>query len=90
MACSRHLTIWCFAALLAAGPALAQELMVFPSKGQSPEQQQQDRGACHAWAVNQTGYDPALTSAAPPPSSQPAQGQVVRGAARGAATGGPG
>ena len=84
---SRHLTIWSLAALLAAGPALAQQLMVFPNEGQSQEQQNIDRGDCHGWAVSQTGYDPALASTTPPPSSEPAQGGVVRGAARGAATG---
>jgi hypothetical protein len=79
--------IWSLAASLAAGPALAQQLMIFPSKGQSQEQQNKDRGECHAWAVNQTGYDPALASTTPPPSSEPTEGGVVRGGARGAATG---
>ena len=87
MTCRKHLTIWSLVASLVAGPALAQELMIFPNKGQSQEQQQKDRGECHAWAVGQTGYDPALASTTPPPSSEPAQGGVVRGAARGAATG---
>ncbi|MHC4429941.1 MAG: glycine zipper domain-containing protein [Planctomycetota bacterium] len=87
MTCRTHLTICSLAALLVAGPALAQQLMVFPNKGQSQEQQNKDRGECHAWAVNQTGYDPALASTTPPPSSQPTQGGVVRGGARGAATG---
>jgi hypothetical protein len=81
------LTIWSLAASLAAGPALAQQLMIFPSKDQSQDQQNKDRGECHSWAVNQTGYDPALASTTPPPSSEPTEGGVVKGAARGAATG---
>lgn len=76
------------AALVGAVPASAQQLMVYPERGQSPQQQQQDRGACHAWAVQQTGVDPAQRTAAPPPPPQTGrQGEVVRGAARGAAVG---
>jgi len=75
-------------ALLWAAPGQGQQF-VYPERGQSPQQQQQDRGECHAWAVQQSGYDPAaprMAAAAPPPSTGP-QGQVMRGAARGAALG---
>jgi len=76
------------AALAAAGPVWAQQLMIYPEKGQSPQQQQQDRGACHAWSVQQSGFDPAAPrAAAPPPPQTGPQGQVLRGAARGAAVG---
>jgi len=34
------------------------QLFIYPSKGQSQEQQADDRYACHRWAVSQTGYDP--------------------------------
>lgn len=34
------------------------QLFIYPSKGQSQEQQADDRYACHIWAVSQTGYDP--------------------------------
>jgi hypothetical protein len=34
------------------------QLFIYPSKGQSQEQQADDRYACHSWAVSQTGYDP--------------------------------
>jgi len=70
-----------------AAPALAQDLMIFPNNGQSQEQQDQDRGACHVWAVQQSGFDPAAAPSAPPSSGQAQQGGVVRGAARGAAGG---
>lgn len=33
-------------------------IFVYPSKGQSQAQQDQDRYDCHKWAVDQTGYDP--------------------------------
>ena len=75
------------AALLVSGAAAAQELYVFPQKGQDQAQQDADRGACHVWAVNQTGFDPTTASSAPPPSNEAKQGGLVRGAARGAAAG---
>ncbi len=35
---------------------------VYPSKGQSQEQQAKDRNDCNGWAAGQTGYDPNLPS----------------------------
>lgn len=71
--------------LLPAGLASAQ-MYVFPNKGQSQEQQNKDRGECHAWAVNQTGFDP-LAAGKPTPAPQAPKGGAVRGAARGALAG---
>jgi len=34
------------------------KIFVYPRKGQSQQQQADDRYACHGWAVNQTNYDP--------------------------------
>jgi hypothetical protein len=67
------------------GASMAQQVYIYPQKGQSAEQQNKDKGECHVWAVQQTGFDPA----APPPPPQTAQpgGERVRGAARGAAVG---
>ena len=61
----------------------------YPSKGQSPAQQNKDEGECYAWAKQQTGIDPMAVASAPPPPSGPATGggERVRGAARGAAGG---
>lgn len=77
--------------LLGQNVAAAQGMYAYPAKGQTPEQQSRDRGECHGWAVQQSGYDPsnpqASASAAPPPASAPPQGGLVRGAARGAAVG---
>jgi hypothetical protein len=63
------------------GQAFAQGY-VYPARGQSPQQQQQDQAECHGWAMQQSGVNPG---AMPPPSS--GSGQVVRGAGRGAALG---
>jgi Glycine zipper len=78
--------------LLAEGTR-AQDIYMYPAKGQSQEQQDRDRYECHSWAAKQTGFDPsraqAATSDTPAASNQrmPAQGHVIRGAGRGAALG---
>lgn len=61
----------------------------YPTKGQSPAQQNRDEGECYAWSKQQTGIDPMAVASAPPPQSGPAAGggERVRGAARGAAGG---
>ena len=64
------------------GSALGQAY-VYPTRGQSPQQQQRDQAECHAWAIQQPGTSAAAT---PPPPSGPT-GDVVRGGARGAALG---
>jgi hypothetical protein len=64
------------------------QLMIYPAKGQSSEQQQKDVGECKTWATGQTGFDPANPPAMQEPAPQPKrQGEVVRGAARGAVLG---
>ena len=67
---------------LVAGVALASGPFVYPQKGQSQAQQDQDRGACERWAQSQTG----ITPGAPQPSG-PNPRRTVGGAARGAAVG---
>ncbi len=66
----------------------AQSLMIYPAAGQSPQQQQQDKYNCHAWSVQQSGYDP---SNPPAQSSGPrfgsASGEALKGGFRGAAAG---
>lgn len=78
---------------LASMDGWAQDLFVFPSRGQSNEQMQRDRMECHAWARQQTGFDPFMaTPGAPPPQSSPGGpgllGGGVLGAAGGAIAGG--
>jgi hypothetical protein len=45
-------------------PIYARALFAYPMQGQSPEQENADRAACHDWAVAQSGYDPTLLYAA--------------------------
>jgi len=66
--------------------AAQAEVYVYPKPGQSQESFESDQYACHNWATQQTGFNPAAppqAAAAPPPQ----QGGAVRGAARGAAVG---
>jgi hypothetical protein len=75
-------------AVLAIGTAQAQSKpIVYPAKGQSPQQQQKDDGECYTWAKSSTGIDPAAVSAQPAPPPPPPGGERVRGAARGAVGG---
>jgi Sulfatase/Glycine-zipper domain len=80
---ARSATMLGLAALVLAAPAMAQ--YVYPGRGQSPQQQQQDQGECHTWAVQQTGVNPGTTPA-PATAGAGAHG-AVRGAAGGAAVG---
>ena len=67
--------------------ALAQDLIIFPAKGQSEEQMEKDKFDCYQWAKKQTGFDPMQpqqTAQAPSPQSQGPQGERIKGAARGA------
>ena len=67
----------------------ASPMFIYPSHGQSPQQEQSDRGQCYAWAVQQTGFNPASAQVAggPPPQAGPPQGGLFRGAAGGAGMG---
>ena len=38
--------------------ALDEELYIYPARGQSEQQQADDRYECHRWAVGETDYDP--------------------------------
>ena len=78
--------------ILLSGAASAQELVVFPAKGQSQKQMDKDKFRSYSWAKQQSGFDPMQTPApAQAPPSQPppgsAAGGVVRGGAGGAALG---
>jgi hypothetical protein len=84
----------CLIALCIALPAGAQNLVIYPAKGQTKEQQQKDKGECYAWAMDETGFDPANTPApqqtvttALPQEKVVGSGAAVRGAAGGAALG---
>jgi len=81
------------ATALFVGSVQAQQV-VYPAKGQSPDQQKKDEYECHQWAVKQSGFDPtkppAPAAAAPAPATTATgttPGAGVRGAARGAVVG---
>ena len=83
----------CFALLASACAAIAptavaQELFIYPDKGQSQQQQDKDKYECYGWAKGQSGFDPMApptTRTAPP--KREAGGSVAGGALGGAAAG---
>jgi len=86
---TRHFRIWMVAVVVgtASVQAMAQapKVYVFPQKGQSKQQQEQDEFACYKWAKEQSGVDPSAP-AAPAQAGENARG-TVGGAAKGAAVG---
>jgi len=79
-------------------PAAPRPIMVYPARGQSPDQLERDRYECHVWAVQQSGFDPSRPGMPPsqrvvvepanPPGSGTAVGAIA-GAILGAAIAGP-
>jgi predicted lipid-binding transport protein (Tim44 family) len=58
-----------FVTALLAESARAQDLVVYPAKGQSQEQMEKDKFECYSWAKEQSGFDPMQmpTASSPPP-----------------------
>jgi len=83
-------TMCCLLTVLVAGQAMAQELYIYPAKGQSAEQQDKDKFECYNWAKNDTGFDPMAlpTTSSAPPSGQKKSGGAAKGALGGAVLGG--
>jgi len=67
----------------------ASATYIYPSRGQSPQQEQSDRAGCYTWATQQTGFNPANPQipGGPPPMPGSPEGGLVRGAIGGAAMG---
>ncbi len=67
----------------------AEDFIVYPSKGQSSEQIEQDKFTCYSWAKKTAGFDPMASpqAIAPPPQKQAKRMGVLGGAAAGAVTG---
>jgi hypothetical protein len=73
-------------------------IMVYPARGQTPDQLERDRYECHNWAVQQSGFDPSrpgvvasqrvIVQPANPPGTGTAVGAIA-GAILGAAIAGP-
>jgi hypothetical protein len=71
----------------AASWGTAQQLIIYPAQGQSPQQQSQDQGECQVWATQSTGIDPVALAQQPvtsPTGPAAGGGERVAGAARGA------
>ena len=89
MKITKCITISLLVTFFTAGFVMAQELVIYPAKGQSQEQLDKDKYECYSWAKQQSGFDamqqPKAT--APPPQQQAQRGGVVRGGARGAVMG---
>ncbi|MFL9869707.1 YMGG-like glycine zipper-containing protein [Paraburkholderia fungorum] len=69
--------------------AAAQQPIIYPAKGQSPQKQNTDTAECQLWAKQTTGVDPVAiaqqsTTQGGPPQQQ---GGAIKGAAGGAALG---
>jgi hypothetical protein len=64
--CAAAITLMCGIAVsyVYAQAGSGRALLAYPMKGQTLEQENADRSACHDWAVAQTGYDPTLVYAA--------------------------
>ncbi len=60
--------------------------IIYPNKGQTPQQQDADNYQCYSWAKQNSGFDPMVPyqPTAPPPPPQAAKGGAGRGAAVGA------
>jgi len=67
-------------------PALAQQQFIYPDRGQSQAQQDQDKYQCSQWATQQTGFNPTMPPPVPQASAPPPPG-MFGGAFRGAALG---
>jgi len=83
-------TVGVLLVLLSTNAWAQSEMVIYPTKNQSKEQQDKDNFECYGWAKQQSGFDPMAppTASAPPPQQQAPKGGVGRGALRGAAVGG--
>lgn len=70
---------------LFSGGLHAQDLMIYPAKGQDAKQQEKDKFECYGFAKQQSGFDPmaAPTATTAPPPREQQQGGVGRGAVTG-------
>ncbi len=72
------------AAVIGAGAA---DLFIYPQKGQTPEQQEQDEFACYKWAKENSGVDPSTSNETANQRGRSTVGGAAKGAALGAAVG---
>jgi len=97
--------LWVVCSLVAATGAVAEagpparsanpgNVAIFPTRGQTPEQQRQDESSAYDWATQQTGWDPYQAQAvleqqsnAAAAAANAARGGAIKGGAGGAALG---
>jgi len=86
---SISLSVLMLGVLLIAAPLTAQDLYVYPEKGQDAKQQEKDKFACYEWARDQSGFDPMQRPQAttPPPQTQAPTSSAGRGLVGGALAG---
>jgi hypothetical protein len=74
------------------------QIYFYPTRGQSTKQQSRDHYACYTWAVDQTGFDPSVSSIVPeqrvrvvpmPPPGHDTIAMSIAGAVLGALIAGP-
>ena len=65
------------------------QMYIYPSRGQSSQQEQNDKAQCYNWAAQQSGFNPANPQlpSTPPPVVGPPQGGLLRGGIGGGALG---
>jgi hypothetical protein len=85
MHCRRFLLVLMGVLFTVDGAFAGLDVYVYPSKGQTKDQQEQDEFSCYKWAKEQTGFDP--TQPVQQAAAASPQGGAVKGAARGAAIG---
>ena len=80
-----------FFLFIPASASVAQDMVVYPAKGQSNEQMEKDKFECYGWAKNQSGFDPMQmpTASSPPPpkGKKSVGGSTVAGGVVGGAGG---
>jgi hypothetical protein len=54
----------------------AAQTYAYPAKGQSPQQQANDRYECNRWAISESGYDPDLRTHRNPETGPAAYGRA--------------
>ncbi len=74
---------------LSMAPVWADDLFVYPAKGQSKDQTEKDKYACYQFAKDQTGFDPMArpTTSTPPPAKEKETWGAGQGAIGGALLG---
>jgi hypothetical protein len=60
-----------------ADPLPADQWFVYPGRGQSPQQQANDRYECNRWATSESGYDPELRKHRNPETGPVAYGRAL-------------